>query len=159
MRKHVKAGSQDVPGGPDSVVAVLLSMSRSFRQLMQLKLAAIDVVVGQDSLLDLLRLEDTMTVTLVARTLNVRPSTISKMADIMVAQGWVVRESDDDDGRRTRLRLTPIGLERQAKVREIRTDLEAEVLAGLKTSNVQADVAATLDLVAAVLSGRLSRLR
>ncbi|WAJ27892.1 MarR family winged helix-turn-helix transcriptional regulator [Antarcticirhabdus aurantiaca] len=126
---------------------------------MQLKLAEIDVVVGQDSFLDLLRLEDTMTVSLVAKTLNVRPSTVSKMADIMVSQKWVVREADDGDARRTRLRLTPLGLDRQAKVREIRTKLEAELLAGLKGSNVQANVPATLDLVAAVLNGRLSRLR
>ncbi len=140
-------------------MAVLLSLSRAFRQLMQLKLAEIDVVVGQDSFLDLLRLEDTMTVSLVAKTLNVRPSTVSKMADIMVSQKWVVREADDGDARRTRLRLTPLGLDRQAKVREIRTKLEAELLAGLKGSNVQANVPATLDLVAAVLNGRLSRLR
>ena len=159
MRKHDKGPSQDVPGGPASLVAVLLSLSRAFRQLMQLKLAEIDVVVGQDSFLDLLRLEDTMTVSLVAKTLNVRPSTVSKMADIMVSQKWVVREADDGDARRTRLRLTPLGLDRQAKVREIRTKLEAELLAGLKGSNVQANVPATLDLVAAVLNGRLSRLR
>lgn len=159
MREHARAASHNVPAEPATLLPVLLSLSRSFRQLMQLKLAEINVVVGQDSLLDLLTVDDTMTVSLVAKTLNVRPSTISKTADILVAQKWVVREADDEDARRTRLRLTPAGLKVQAKVREVRTQLDAELLAGLWREDEQADVRARLDLVAAVLNGRLSRLR
>ncbi len=142
-----------------ALVAVLLSLSRSCRQLMQIKLVEVDVMVGQDQFLDLLTVERGIPVSLLAQRLNVRPSTTSKMADRLVAQGWVLREVDDEDGRRTRLRLTPLGLEVQTEVRRIWEQTDAELASALAGASEQANVTAILAQMSAALDGRLQRLR
>lgn len=154
-----KVHRQTMPQEEPALVAVLLSLSRSCRQLMQIKLVEIDVMVGQDQFLDVLTAERGIPVSLLAQRLNVRPSTTSKMADRLVAQGWVLREVDDEDGRRTRLRLTPIGLEVQTEVRRIWEQTDAELTSALAGASEQANVTTILAQMSAALDGRLQRLR
>ncbi|WAJ28244.1 MarR family winged helix-turn-helix transcriptional regulator [Antarcticirhabdus aurantiaca] len=154
-----KVHRQTMPQEEPALVAVLLSLSRSCRQLMQIKLVEIDVMVGQDQFLDVLTAERGIPVSLLAQRLNVRPSTTSKMADRLVAQGWVLREVDDEDGRRTRLRLTPVGLEVQTEVRRIWEQTDAELASALAGASEQASVTTILAQMSAALDGRLQRLR
>lgn len=154
-----KVHRQTMPQEEPALVAVLLSLSRSCRQLMQIKLVEIDVMVGQDQFLDVLTAERGIPVSLLAQRLNVRPSTTSKMADRLVAQGWVLREVDDEDGRRTRLRLTPVGLEVQTEVRRIWEQTDAELASALAGASEQANVTTILAQMSSALDGRLQRLR
>ncbi len=159
MQNHPRTLSVAASAQAMTLTPLLISLSRSTRQMLQLKLAEIGLAVGQDQFLDLLTVEESIPVSVFAQKLNVRPSTTSKMTDRLAVHGWVVREGDGEDSRRTLLRLTPAGLEMQAKIREVWAQLDRELSSSLADPNKHEAVAATLEQITNVLGGRLSRLR
>ncbi|WP_061937324.1 MarR family winged helix-turn-helix transcriptional regulator [Aureimonas sp. AU22] len=91
------------------LTALLLSISKKTRAIMGLKLVELGLHNGQDELLLAVRGGQPLHVSLVAKQLNVRPSTVSKMLDRLIKKGLVARISDKNDGRRTFVQITASG--------------------------------------------------
>ena len=141
-----------------SLVPTLLSISKTTRALMGLKLAEIDLHQGQDELLAVLSEDDAMRVSELANRLSVRASTISKMMDRLAEKGLVERRAHPRDGRITMVLLTPAGREMQKRVAELWLVVDAEISAKLPQTQAQ-PVFEQLNIIDDVLRTRLMRLR
>jgi DNA-binding MarR family transcriptional regulator len=139
------------------LVPALLSISKSTRALMGIKLAELDFHNGQDELLVALNEEAPIAVSKLADELHVRPSTVSKMLDRLVIKNLVERIGNPRDARRTMVRITPAGLDARSLLLNIWDKLEAELSSGL--SGDAEEIIQTLDDVASKLEARISRLR
>lgn len=112
-------------GGEQAIAAdlvllpLLMSISKTYRQFVALKLAEIGVMVGQDQFLDLLDPEERCSIQEAAQKLNVRPSTVSKMVDRFQENGWALRSGHAKDQRKVLVFLTAEGAEVRRRVREI----------------------------------------
>ncbi|MBB4001621.1 MarR family transcriptional regulator [Aurantimonas endophytica] len=106
----------------------LLSISKSLRALMGLKLAELGLHPGQDELLLALSPNMGTGVSVLANRLGVRPSTVSKMVDLLVQAGQVERAVNPRDARRTVICITPSGIEMQGRIIEVWLRLESEFL-------------------------------
>jgi DNA-binding MarR family transcriptional regulator len=155
LTPHAVPTVEAVQRTPDEarLVALLLSISKSTRALVGLKLGELGFHNGQDELLFALDEADPVSVTKLAEELSVRPSTV----DRLIASGTAERTLDVRDARRTMVRITPAGLDARARLQEMRAKLESELVAGL-AENGQDVAAAMLDL-SGNLKARLSRLR
>lgn len=140
------------------LVDQLLMISKAARALTSLHLAEIDLEVGQDQFLHVAGNVDIVSTSEVSSMLNVRPSTVSKMADRLVAKGLVERASDGRDARRTLLRLTPDGMRKRDEVHAAWDRIE-EKLTKYDQSLGDEGVARALDAVDSVLRRQLQRLR
>jgi DNA-binding MarR family transcriptional regulator len=138
-----------------ALVPKLLSIGKSIRAMMGLKLAELGLHVGQDELLLALVPEATVSVSRLADTLAVRPSTVSKMLDRLVIAGLVERAEDSRDARRTVVRMTSSGVEMQGRICELWQGVENE-LQDLPDRSV---VTHNLQGLQQMLSAKLRRLR
>lgn len=139
------------------LVSLGLSIGKSIRVLVGLKLAPLGIVVGQDQLLTSL---DTKAISVgtLAGLMSVRPSTASKMVDRLVERGLVERTSHASDQRRTLVRLTDRGLSLRAGILEVWDQVEKDLaasLAGTGRPGVLEGIASFDD----ALTRRLKRLR
>ncbi|KAB0682002.1 MarR family winged helix-turn-helix transcriptional regulator [Aureimonas leprariae] len=139
-----------------TLIPHLLSIAKSFRQLIDINLAECGVAAGQDQFLLCLAEEGDMSVVELATRLSVRPSTISKMADILSRKGWAERGIYSDDQRRVRLRLTDEGRAVATTVRNLHDRLDRELS---KVVGEDLALLPILNKVDHVLSKRLRRLR
>lgn len=137
-------------------ITALLSIAKSMRQLVGIRLAQCGVSAGQDHFLLCLAKHESLSVAEIARHLSVRPSTISKMLDIMGRRGWVTRHSQGADQRRVFAQLTDAGRAKAAEVRAIETALDAELRNALGNDKAMLP---TLVKIEIVLAQRLARLR
>jgi DNA-binding MarR family transcriptional regulator len=144
--------------GAFQVLARLLSISKSTRALLYLKLAEIDFCNGQDELILLFDDDEIVGMSTVAYRLNVRPSTVSKMIDRLLLKGLLERIGDESDARRTIVRLTPAGVEAREKIRMLRARLETELFGKISHERMHG-VASSLDLLEDTLKSRLAKLR
>ena len=142
---------------PD-LVQPLITISKATRQFVAIKLMEIGVVAGQDQLLDALDPDEPRAVCVVAQNLSVRPSTVSKMLDILERRGWCAREADERDMRRTFIRLTQEGQRMRGEVRRIWAEVNGDLARGLAQNDLAALRTALWD-VERLVSGRLARLR
>ena len=139
------------------MVPALLSISKSTRALMGLKLAQLGFYNGQDELLLAVVDAKPVTVSQLAQLIDVRPSTASKMLDRLVKAGLVERKTDRGDARRSMVQITSAGLEARVQLYALRAELEAELMPS--PSRLPHDVVNTLIILSAVLKTRLNRLR
>lgn len=139
------------------LVPALLSISKSIRAMHGLKLGELGFANGQDELLIAIP-ENGLAVNEMADRLAVRPSTVSKMMDRLVAKGLILRVPDQRDGRRTMIHITPAGLEARKEVIRIRSELDDNLCRALDEDQV-AGIQACLDDCAEQLAKRLRRLR
>ena len=102
-----------------SFVLALLSITKSVRNLMGRKLAELDLYAGQDELLMALDAKAPTMVSHLSNVLAVRPSTTSKMLDVLESKGLVRRAPHKTDGRMTMVELTQLGVEKQRSVRGV----------------------------------------
>lgn len=102
-----------------SLVLALFSITKSVRNLMGLKLAELDIHPGQDGLLMALDAKAPTMVSHLSNVLAVRPSTTSKMLDVLESKGLVRRAPHKTDGRMTMVELTQLGVEKQRSVRGV----------------------------------------
>ena len=145
---------------PESVlVPLLISIAKATRQLVSIKLAESGILPGQDQLLCELSEGEPRNIMQIAEALSVRPSTVSKMLDILENKGLASRESNGADKRKVFARLTPEGVGKRDEVRRIWTDLEGELLRGLDGDGMIGTALTSLRATDGVLSRRLSRLR
>ncbi|WP_019997735.1 MarR family winged helix-turn-helix transcriptional regulator [Aureimonas ureilytica] len=142
----------------NDLVQPLIAISKATRQLVAIRLAEIGVVAGQDQLLDALDRTDPRSVCAVAQDLSVRPSTVSKMLDILERRGWCFRQADEADMRRTCVRLTEEGERMRSEVHRIWADVNGDLGRTLPQPDLHTLTAALWD-IERLVSGRLSRLR
>jgi DNA-binding MarR family transcriptional regulator len=133
----------------------LFSINKATRALLAYKLAEIDIYVGQDELLLALHPEAPLRVTLLADTLKIRTSTVSKMLHRLVASGLVERVKDSRDDRRTVVRITRAGMAMQDRIREVWLGVESEFKEMPQQDRAQQDLERLND----ILTTRLRRLR
>lgn len=145
-------------GSAADLVQPLLALSKATRQLVSLKLAEIGVVAGQDQLLDTIDRHDRRGICDIARTLSVRPSTVSKMLDSLERRGWSRRENGHADLRRTFVLLTEEGERVRAEVRQVWADVNADLTRQIAAPDLLA-LADALWQIERVVASRLSRLR
>lgn len=72
-----------------------------------------------------------LTPTAIAASAMVTSGAVTKRVDRLLARGWVARETDPDDGRGRRIRLTGTGLALVDDVLEAHLATEARLVAGL----------------------------
>ncbi|WP_152048257.1 MarR family winged helix-turn-helix transcriptional regulator [Aureimonas psammosilenae] len=135
----------------------LLLISKYTRALMLAKLEKIGIEAGQDQLIHALPLDGSLGVSGVADALNVRASTVSKMADRLVRDGLIQKVPHPSDRRKTNLALTPDGIAKRAEIEELMVGVERELSAGLGDS--AAEIISTLDRLDATVLKKLRRLR
>lgn len=140
------------------LVQPLIAISKATRQFVAIKLMEIGVVAGQDQLLDALDPSEPRAVCFVAQSLSVRPSTVSKMLDILERRGWCRREADETDMRRTFIRLTAEGHRMRSEVRRIWAEVNGDLARALPQNDLSV-LEAALWNAERLVSGRLSRLR
>lgn len=138
------------------LVPHLLSIAKTIRQLLSIRLAECAVEPGQDQLLLCLSDQDHLTGSEIAERLFVRPSTISKMTDRLCRNGWVIRTNDIKDHRRVRVGLTADGKAIVETIRGIHVRLDQELQDAF---GPDAALASSLEQISGVLDGRLRRLR
>ena len=100
-------------------VPTLLSIAKQTRAIFGLKLSAAGFHNGQDQMLLALRPDSPTTVSHLADTLGVRPSTVSKMLDRLMEKGLMERYADTRDARKTMVRITPAGMQAQLQVQKV----------------------------------------
>lgn len=135
----------------------LLSISKSTRALVGIKLTELGFHNGQDELVLALDEKAETSVTKLADELCIRPSTVSKMLDRLVAAGMVERSTDKRDARRTMVRITAAGLDARSRLLDMRAKLEAELVSSFP-GDITSMMRALVE-VSAVLKARLSRVR
>lgn len=140
------------------VVPYLLSISKSSRALLGIKLAEIGFYNGQDETMLALEPDRPVTVSALADKLSVRPSTVSKMLDRLVLKKLVERTADKRDLRRTVVRITPEGMEAQTQIQKVREQVERELTADIGPADLDA-LLGQLRSLDAQLTKRLLRLR
>lgn len=140
------------------LVPTLLSITKSSRALIGIKLAEVGFHNGQDELILALDEERPITVSNLANELAVRPSTVSKMLDRLFAKGLVERIGDGRDGRRTMIRVTPLGLRMKERLRQLRCEVEADLVKSVGGDDLER-VAGELLRLDLRLKERLARLR
>ena len=140
------------------LIPLLISISKSTRTILQLRLSEIGFYNGQDDLLISLSNIESSTVTDLARKVCVRASTMSKMVDTLLERGLVERRPDPADARRVYVRLTPKGVVARDRILLLRYEIEAELsraLGGREALRMRAELSA----VNQQLQKRLSRVR
>lgn len=139
-------------------VPLLNSASKSVRALLGLEMAEIGLAVGQDLLLVCLSQREALTTQEVCKELDVRPSTISKMTDRLVAKGLAERMLHPDDKRVAVLRLTPAGREKCSDVLRVWRNVQESLLRGEPLMALP-ELQASLAHLGHVLRAKLARLR
>lgn len=139
------------------MATTMLTLAKRIRVLFGMALAELGYHNGQDQLLACLVPGERAPVSVLAATLDVRPSTVSKMLDRLADKGLVERHQEARDGRLTVVGLTKSGVEAQAEIRRLWSDVCRQVAPGL--SGDPALIMQQLQDVSDVLGKRLTRLR
>ncbi|WP_152047298.1 MarR family winged helix-turn-helix transcriptional regulator [Aureimonas psammosilenae] len=149
------SGSEEEVG---ELVPTLLSIAKSSRAFLTLLLADVGLHPGQDQLLQSLIPGETISVSVLADQLAVRPSTVSKMLDRLIDRDLVKRTASSEDARRTMVALTPEGEKARNSVQEVWDRLEAELKSSFGAEEFETQVR-VLGKVDELLTTRLRRLR
>jgi DNA-binding MarR family transcriptional regulator len=149
----------DAAGEADfgEMATTMLTLAKRIRVLFGLALADAGYHNGQDHLLTCLVPGETVAVSALASTLDVRPSTVSKMLDRLSDKGLVERRQVDRDKRVTLVCLTPDGEDAQKEIRDLWANVCRQVAAGLQGD--KDDTMRHLQNVSGVLATRLMKLR
>jgi DNA-binding MarR family transcriptional regulator len=141
----------------EEMATTLLTLAKRIRVLFGLALAEAGYHNGQDHLLTCLVRGKPVTVSALADSLGVRPSTVSKMLDRLSDKGLVERGQLRTDARITTVCLTPAGEQAQAEIRRLWATVCRQVADGLPGDPGAA--MQQLRSVSEVLATRLARLR
>ena len=136
----------------------LLRISKAIRAIMAIKLAKIAFVPGQDQLMMQLDASHPVSVSSLATSLMVRPSTVSKMIDRLEQRGMLRRLSDGTDGRRSLIEISAQGIKAQTAIRSVWKEVESELSRDLLADGT-GQIAADLEVIDRTLIARLNRLR
>ena len=119
------------------VTQLMVSVSKTVRALLGIKLAEIGLNNGQDEAMLALDEANPISVAMLAEKLSVRPPTVSKMLDRLVAKNLVDRVNDTNDARKTMVKITPTGLETQDRIRAVWAQVGADLSEFAKAEDSQ----------------------
>lgn len=111
----------------------LILLSRVYRRRLQIMLAELDLFTGQDLLLICLWGQDGQTQSDLANKLGIQQATLTRMITRIEKTGLVVRKSDYEDARVSRVFLTNAGKKLRQAVEAIWSEIENQVFHGLTT--------------------------
>jgi DNA-binding MarR family transcriptional regulator len=125
------------------ILPSLIAIAKLSRFLMTIRLAELGLFNGQDELL--LALEDgtPRTVSDLAKIIDVRPPTVSKMLDRLEEQD-LAKRGHGTDRRETIVTLTRLGMRRREEITAARICLEAEFRTSSETGSLGETKAALL---------------
>lgn len=152
--RTIRASSTD----DAALLPTALSSAQSLRALLGLKLAPLGIVSGQDRLLLALEEHERMTVSRLAETIGVRPSTVSKMMDRLAERGFTERTRGGKDARQTNVELTDKGRAICRRLHAVCEEIEGELRADLDVDEVET-MTEGMKLLNKVVGRRLARLR
>jgi MarR family transcriptional regulator, organic hydroperoxide resistance regulator len=115
----------------ESINFLLNMICRAQRGKMSEALTEIGLYAGQEMFLWHLWRQDGLTQSQMVERMCVQPPTVSKMLDRLERTGLVERRPDSEDSRISRVYLTEQGHRSQRAVRDVWTDLEQRIAAGL----------------------------
>tara|TARA_B100000900_G_scaffold414090_1_gene439731 strand:+ start:116 stop:544 length:429 start_codon:yes stop_codon:yes gene_type:complete len=69
--------------------------------------------------------------------MGMEPTSLSRTIKNMEDEGFIVRKSDDSDGRKSIVHLTPLGLEKRDVAKQVVLDFNETVRKELKESDIQ----------------------
>jgi DNA-binding MarR family transcriptional regulator len=115
----------------ESINFLLNMICRAQRGKMSEALTEIGLYAGQEMFLWHLWRQDGLTQSQMVERMCVQPPTVSKMLDRLEKVGLVERRPDSEDSRISRVYLTEQGHRSQRAVRDVWTDLEQRIAAGL----------------------------
>ena len=113
-----------------SVTGQLVLAARSARTALLHTLGNTEIYPGQDNVLITIGKSDGITLRDLAEKLAVRPPTVTKTINRLVAQGLVEKRSSETDLRQSRAFLTNEGAALVEKVQKAQKSLERRALAG-----------------------------
>jgi len=102
-------------------------MRRNYNELLR----EINLHVGQDHLLCLLWTKDGLTQVQICEHLNCEPPTVTNMVKALEQKGFVYRQKDKNDGRISRIYLTPEGRDLENPVTERWRKQQEKLLKGI----------------------------
>lgn len=109
----------------------LILLSRSYRKRIQALLSEHGLFVGQDLLLMALWDQDGQTQSSLAKRLQVQQATLTRMIKRIEGSGLVVRKSDEQDGRISRVFLTNSGMRMRRPIEAIWSAMEDDLFSSL----------------------------
>ncbi len=113
----------------------LIGICRQFGAAERTAVCCGDVNVAQCVALQFIQ-DAPQTVSALADYTGVTRGSATKLADGMVEKGWVVRQRDDQDGRRVLLALSPAGIQLAAELRQRTESLVGATVGCLRDDEV-----------------------
>ena len=120
---------------PDTVISSILRIAKLHRVRRTAALSAIGIHPGQDSALLLLAECEQCTMSEIARSLAIRPPTVTKIIGRLEANGLVERNGVQGDLRKSAVSLTAAGREHVAEINRIWQGIEVAALTGMPRQN------------------------
>lgn len=101
------------------ILQTLISIARSIRALLSLRLAEVGLGYGQDEILLALEENTPVNTAILSARLELRMESVSRLLEPMIAKGLVDRVGDFRDPRRIMVQVSGSGIEMQDRVRTI----------------------------------------
>lgn len=114
----------------NSIFHLIIKVSRAHYKKTRELLEDLNLYRGQPPLLHLLWEKEGRTQKELGEKLNSKPGTIAKMVKRMEKQGFIIKKTDQEDRRVSRIYLTEEGKEVRQKVREIEEKIDEICLQG-----------------------------
>jgi len=123
-------------------------LARLLENALRQEVAAYGVVPGQFPALLNLYQEDGLTQAELTRRVGIEQPTMARTLQRMERDGLIIRDPDPADGRRVRIRLTPLALKHQSPLAQAGHAVNARATAGLEPAELSAFLTTLARLVA-----------
>ncbi len=120
-----------------SVSSALTMAARSMRTALSKNLLECGLYAGQDGVILALAESDGLTPGALAQHLGVKAPTMTRTIARLQAQGFLIRQDGEDDGRTVRIRLSPAGLQSVEKIGQCIANAELEATEGLDAKEIR----------------------
>lgn len=119
------------------VLTMLQSVARLVRTVSAKRLLEVGLYAGQDKIILALAQEDGQTPGALAQKLRVKPPTVTKTINRLMAQGFLEKRSSEEDARRTHIFLTPLGEQTIHEIENSLRKVEAQALNGIDKEDLK----------------------
>lgn len=119
------------------ILTSLQSVARLARTVSAKRLFEQGLYAGQDKIILALAQENGQTPGALAQKLRVKPPTITKTINRLVAQGFLEKRSSNQDARRTHIFLTPMGEEAIRQIENSLRKVEEQALDGIDREDLK----------------------
>lgn len=120
----------------NSIFHLLIKVFKAHHKKTHQLLKKLDLYRGQPPLLHLLWKKEGRTQKELSEKMHSEPATIAKMVRRMENEGFVVKKTDEEDRRLSRIYLTDKGKEIRQKVKEVEDEIEEICLQGFTEEEV-----------------------